>query len=264
LLPVLDDDKHYWVSSDEIDKLLHRGSDWLGGHPERALIAERYLRHQHRLAQEALARLLEEDQVDEDDSGQGDEAPEDRVTLRDQRIAAVVAAIRSAGARRVVDLGCGEGRLLRELLKERQIEEAVGVDVSAGALGVAARRLHVDEMAPRQRERLRLMQGSLTYRDRRLAGFDAAILMEVVEHLDPDRLPAFERAIFSEAAPTTVVVTTPNADYNVRFEGLAPGEGRAQEGRSGREQQNDQTKIGRRERQMVDDGFSIIRGIRMA
>jgi 3' terminal RNA ribose 2'-O-methyltransferase Hen1 len=223
LLPVLDDDKHYWVSSDEIDKLLNRGSDWLGGHPERELIAERYLRHQHRLAQEALARLLEEDQVDPDDSSEGDEAPEDRLSLRDQRIAAVVAAIRLAGARRVVDLGCGEGRLLRELLKERQIEEAVGVDVSAGALGVAARRLHVDEMAPRQRERLRLMQGSLTYRDRRLVGFDAAILMEVVEHLDPDRLPAFERAIFFEAAPTTVIVTTPNADYNVRFEGLAPG-----------------------------------------
>jgi len=223
LLPVLDDDKHYWVSSDEIDKLLHRGGDWLGGHPERELIAERYLRHQHRLTQEALARLLEEDQVDPDDTGEGDDAPEDRVSLRDQRIAAVVVTIRSTGARRVVDLGCGEGRLLRELLKERQIEEAVGVDVSAGVLGVAARHLHVDEMSPKQRERLRLIQGSLTYRDRRLAGFDAAILMEVVEHLDPDRLPAFERAVFTEAAPTTVVVTTPNAEHNVRIEGLAPG-----------------------------------------
>ena len=228
LLPVLDDDKHYWVSRDEIDKLLHRGGDWLGKHPERELIAERYLRHQRRLAQEALARLLEEDQLDpndaeEEDEGRGADALEHQVSLRDQRVAAVVAAIRASGARRVVDLGCGEGRLLRELLKESKIDEAVGVDVSAGILGVAARRLHMDEMAPKQRERLRLMQGSVTYRDRRLAGYDAAILMEVVEHLDPDRLSALERSVFSDAAPTTVVVTTPNAEYNGRFEGLAPG-----------------------------------------
>ncbi len=228
LLPVLDDDKHYWVSRDEIDKLLHRGGDWLGQHPDRELIAERYLRHQRRLTQEALARLLEEDQVDPDDAGEDDEdrgtdALEHRVSLRDQRVAAVVAAIRASGARRVVDLGCGEGRLLRELLKESQIDEAVGVDVSSGILGVAARRLHMDEMAPKQRERLRLMLGSVTYRDRRLAGYDAAILTEVIEHLDPDRLPALERSVFSEAVPTTVVVTTPNAEYNSRFESLAPG-----------------------------------------
>jgi 3' terminal RNA ribose 2'-O-methyltransferase Hen1 len=44
LLPVLDDDKHYWVDDDEIDKLLHRGGEWLAAHPERELITTRYLR----------------------------------------------------------------------------------------------------------------------------------------------------------------------------------------------------------------------------
>jgi 3' terminal RNA ribose 2'-O-methyltransferase Hen1 len=226
LLPVLDDDKHYWVSHDEIDKLLQRGSGWLEQHPERELIAHRYLRHQPRLAQEALTRLLEEGQTHPDtpeEEDHGEDAIDARMSLRDQRLAAVVAAVKTSGARRVLDLGCGDGRLLRELLKDGDIEEAVGVDVSAGILGKAARRLNLHEMAPAQRERVRLIQGSLTYHDRRLVGYDAAVLMEVVEHLDPDRLPALERSVFSEAAPATVVVTTPNAEINVRFEGLAPG-----------------------------------------
>jgi 3' terminal RNA ribose 2'-O-methyltransferase Hen1 len=227
LLPVLDDAKHYWVAEDEIDKLVSRGGSWLAGHPERDLITRRYLRHRPGLAREALARLLEEDQSDPDEalaaSDQEEDRVEEQVSLRDQRLGTVLAALRAAGARRVLDLGCGNGRLLGALLKERDVVEVVGVDVSAGALAAAARRLHVEEMAPKQRERVRLMQGALTYRDRRLAGFDAAVLMEVVEHLDPERLVALERTVFAEAAPATVIVTTPNVEYNVRFEGLVPG-----------------------------------------
>jgi 3' terminal RNA ribose 2'-O-methyltransferase Hen1 len=227
LLPVLDDDKHYWVSRDEIDKLLRRGGDWLAAHPERDTITRRYLRHQPRLTREALDRLLEEDQGDPDadelEHGREEDALEARLSLRDQRIASVLAALRAAGARRVLDLGCGPGRLLAALLADGSFDEIVGVDVSAAVLAVADRRLHLDQMAPKQRERIRLLQGALTYRDRRLAGFDAAVLMEVVEHLDPGRLEAFERCVFAEAAPGTVVVTTPNVEYNVRFEGLAAG-----------------------------------------
>jgi 3' terminal RNA ribose 2'-O-methyltransferase Hen1 len=78
-------------------------------------------------------------------------------------------------------------------------------------------------MNERQRERLRLLQGSLTYRDDRLAGFDAGVLMEVIEHVEPNRLPALERAVFEFARPTHVVVTTPNSEYNVRFEGMPAG-----------------------------------------
>jgi hypothetical protein len=61
------------------------------------------------------------------------------------------------------------------------------------------------------------------YRDRRLSGYDAATLIEVIEHLDPPRLAALERVVFENAQPGTVVVTTPNAEYNVKFESLPPG-----------------------------------------
>jgi 3' terminal RNA ribose 2'-O-methyltransferase Hen1 len=224
LLPVLDDDKHYWVARDEIEKLLARGGEWLAAHPDKELITRRYLRYRDRFTREALSRLLDEDQADPDaDEAAHDaeeEAVEERVSLRDQRLGSVLSVLRAADAHRVLDLGCGPGTLLRALMKEPGVTEVVGVDVSSRALDVAARRLHVDTMAPNQRDRLRLLQGSLTYRDRRLSGFDAAVLMEVVEHLEPERLEALERSVFAEAAPTTVIVTTPNIEYNVRFESV--------------------------------------------
>ena len=138
-------------------------------------------------------------------------------------MAAVLSALKAAGARRVLDLGCGDGRLLAGLLADGQFEEIVGVDASAAALERAARRLHLDEMAPRQRQRVSLLQGALTYRDRRLAGYDAAVLMEVIEHVDAGRLGALEQAVFGAAAPATVVVTTPNAEYNAHYPGLPAG-----------------------------------------
>ena len=152
-----------------------------------------------------------------------DEQPEQHVSLAEQRRGAVLAVLRACGATRVGDLGCGEGTLLSALLATPRFTEVVGVDVSFRALNLASRRLRLDRMPERQRDRLRLFQSSLTYRDDRLARLDAAVLMEVVEHLDPSRLPAMERCVFGVAAPGTVVVTTPNVEYNVRFTGMAPG-----------------------------------------
>jgi 3' terminal RNA ribose 2'-O-methyltransferase Hen1 len=227
LLPVLDDAKHYWVTRDEIDKLLRRGEGWLRTHPESELITRRYLRHQKGLTHEALARLLEEDQPDPDLSEQHHDRQEEQVEasigLSDRRIGAVVSALGDAGAKRVLDLGCGNGRLLQELLKNGSFERIVGVDVSYTALERAARRLHLHEMSPKQRERIEFIQSSLTYQDRRLKGYDAAAVVEVIEHLDPSRLDAFERAVFGNAHPATVVLTTPNVEYNVRFPGLPAG-----------------------------------------
>jgi 3' terminal RNA ribose 2'-O-methyltransferase Hen1 len=227
LVPVLDDDKHYWVGDDEVEKLLRQGEGWLAAHPEREAIASRYLRHQARLAGAALARLAEEDDPNPDAAAvahAGEEAAlEERLSLNEQRQGAVTAVLRESGARRILDLGCGEGRLLRELLREKGAEEIVGVDVSCRALEMARDRLHWDRLPPAQQERVRLLQGSLTYRDRRLAGYDAAAVVEVVEHLDPPRLAAFERVLFEHARPATVVLTTPNAEYNVKFENLPAG-----------------------------------------
>ena len=231
LLPVLDDDKHYWVSRDEIDKLAGGAAQWLAGHPDRDLIIRRYLRHQPGLVREATARLLDEDRGGPETSAAERDAAEqdgtgaaEHARLRDLRAAAVLRELRAAGARRVLDLGCGDGRLLALLLADPQFDEIAGVDASPAALERAARRLHTDEMAPRQRDRLRLLQGALTYADRRLAGYDAAVLMEVAEHIDPDRLPAFEQAVLGSAAPGTVIITTPNADYNPHYPALRPGE----------------------------------------
>jgi len=239
-LPVLDDSKHYWVSTDEIDKLLRAGEDWLADHPHRELISRRYLAHQGSLARQAIARLAEVDDTDPDalddaagpadaPAAGGDDgpvatgAPDTPVPLVVQRHGAVLAGLRSLGARRVVDLGCGSGALLPALLSEPAFHEVVGVDVSHRALQEAARRLQLDRMPERTRDRVQLLQGALTYTDRRLVGYDAAVLMEVLEHLDPDRLPALEHAVFGFARPGSVLVTTPNAEHNVRYPDLPPG-----------------------------------------
>jgi 3' terminal RNA ribose 2'-O-methyltransferase Hen1 len=143
--------------------------------------------------------------------------------LAAQRLDAVVEALRESGARSVVDLGCGEGVLLSALLADTRFDRLLGVDVSHRALQVAARRLHLDTLPDRARQRIDLAQSSVTYADARVAGFDAAVLMEVVEHVDPSRLGALAQAVLGSAAPATVVMTTPNAEHNVRYERLAAG-----------------------------------------
>jgi 3' terminal RNA ribose 2'-O-methyltransferase Hen1 len=227
LVPVLDNEKHYWVGDEEVEKLLRRGEGWLAAHPEREAIARRYLKYRRSLADEALARLVAEEVSDPDSAGQSHDDEEEKVerplSLNERRLSAVIAALKSAGAKRVIDLGCGEGRLLKALLEDRTFNEITGMDVSHRALEMAADRLRLERLPPKVRERLRLIQGSLTYRDKRLAGFDAATVVEVVEHLDGARLSAFERVLFEFARPKTVVLTTPNAEYNVKFEGLPAG-----------------------------------------
>jgi SAM-dependent methyltransferase len=262
LLPVLDDAKHYWVNPEEVDKLIRAGGGWLTGHPAKGLITRRYLAHRSGLYTSAIARLAEVDdaapesfdnaipeqslaeqslaeQTQPDPAApdatsaepasaeppgtEPDLEPAQPVSLAQQRRDAVLAILRSAGAQRVADLGCGEGALTAQLLADRHFTEVIAADVSSRALEVAERRLRLDRMPDRQRSRLRLIQSSLTYRDQRLAGLDALVLVEVVEHVDPSRLGALERTVFGEAAAGLVVVTTPNAEYNVRYEFLAPG-----------------------------------------
>jgi 3' terminal RNA ribose 2'-O-methyltransferase Hen1 len=232
LLPVLDGAKHYWVSAEEVDKLLRAGEGWLERHPEQQLIAARYLARRSALTRQALERLelarlaaADDSAVEElDNAVDEDSDTEDRpVPLAARRRTAVLAALHDAGAARVLDLGCGQGQLLGELLRDRRFTEIVGVDVSMRALQAARRRLRLDRMGERQASRITLLQGALTYTDARLRGYDAAVLCEVVEHVDPPRLPALEHAVFGAARPAAVVVTTPNAEYNVRWESLPAG-----------------------------------------
>ncbi|GAA4505555.1 MULTISPECIES: 3' terminal RNA ribose 2'-O-methyltransferase Hen1 [Nonomuraea] len=300
LLPVLDDGKHYWIASDEIDKLVRAGEGWLYGHPERALITRRYLGRRWALARTALARLAElgdepeerlapalaeeapegETAADEaaaaeaeargatggdapdagaevrggaggddpgagaevrgaagedapdagaevrgaagedapDAAGAGAEVPEGkRVPLHTRRRAAVLEVLEELGATSVIDLGCGQGELVGALLARPRFARVAGMDVSATALTIAARKLRLERMPDSKRARLTLFQGALTYTDGRLAGYDAAVLMEVVEHVDPPRLAALEQVVFGHAKPGHVVVTTPNVEYNPRY-----------------------------------------------
>lgn len=222
LLPVLDDAKHYWIGPDEVDKLLLRGGDWLGSHPESELITRRYLRLPG-YTREALARLADAgEDTDLLDAQQdaAERATERPIRLGEQRLEAVLEAVRNVGAGRIVDLGCGEGRLLERLLAEPSVVDAMGVDASVGALERAERRLKLDQISERRRERIRLVQGALTYTDSRLQGFDVATVIEVVEHLDPERLDVFAEVVFGHISAASVVLTTPNREYNATFEHL--------------------------------------------
>ncbi len=227
LIPVLDDAKHYWVGDDEVEKLLRRGAGWLETHPIRERIVRRYLRHQRALTREAV-RLLAGDEASDPDtvSSQRDAAEaevERAISLNEQRIGSVISALRASKATSVVDLGCGEGRLLVALTKVRELGRIAGLDVSSRALERAEKRLRLDQMAPAARDRFTLMHGSLLYRDERLAQFEAATLIEVIEHLDPPRFAAFERVVFEHARPRVVIVTTPNREYNELFPNLPAG-----------------------------------------
>jgi 3' terminal RNA ribose 2'-O-methyltransferase Hen1 len=225
LLPVLDEAKHYWQASDEVDKLLRSGGDWLAGHPEQELIARRYLGRRGALTRVALERLAElgddtDEALDPDSEEELAQPEERRVSLNTQRHEAVLGLLKEAGVTSVIDLGCGPGQLLRVLADEPSFTRVAGADVSTRALAQAGRRLRLERMGDRQRERLTLFQGSLTYEDPRFAGYDAAVLMEVIEHVDPPRLAALERVVLGAARPDLVVVTTPNVEYNVLYEGL--------------------------------------------
>jgi len=241
LIPVLDLKKHYYIDAEEIEKLLAKGGSWLPAHPERELIARRYLRRSSALAREAIARLAEtepeaaEVEIEPDSSPDADgvvehaknvaeEKLEKPIRLHDQRLDRITEVLKTAGVRRVVDLGCGSGKLLKRLLAERQFTEILGVDVGIQDLEMAARRLRLDTLSERRRERITIVQGALTYRDKRIEGFDAAALVEVIEHIDPDRLASVERAVFEFARPGLVIVTTPNREYNAKFEGMRPGQ----------------------------------------
>lgn len=232
LLPVLDDAKHYWVAPDEVDKLLRAGEGWLSDHPEQKLITSRYLSRRWSLTREAMERLelvrlaeADDSEVEEIDNAVEAETEDEAkpTPLAVQRRDAIIAALHASGAARVLDLGCGQGQLVQALLKDVRFTEIVGVDVSIRALTIASRRLKLDRMGERQASRVKLFQSSLAYTDKRLKGYDAAVLSEVIEHLDLPRLPALEYAVFGAARPRTVLVTTPNVEYNVRWESLPAG-----------------------------------------
>ena len=231
LVPVLDNAKHYWIDREEIDKLLAKGEGWLKDHPAKELIAKRALKHRRGLAYEALQRLAD---VDENEDTESEEQTNIRkseqevdlekpIRLHDLRLDTVATLLKDKGVSSVLDLGCGEGKLLKRLVKERSFSRLVGVDPSVASLERASSKLNLDNAGDAMRERLQLQMGSLTYADRRWHGFDAATMVEVIEHIDPPRLTSLALSLFGDAAPRLVIITTPNIEYNALFESMEPG-----------------------------------------
>ena len=223
LIPVLDNDKHYYVSQNEIDKLLSKGEGWLAAHPRKEQITRRYLINLRSLSRRALSQLVEETEADGEEEKVPEPVKQRRESLHQKRLKRVLEEVKKSDASSVLDLGCGEGKLLKMLLKERQFTRIAGMDVSYRELVKAKERLYWEDMSPRQKERITLFQGALHYRDKRLNGYDVAVLVEVIEHMEEDRLDALERVVFEFAQPKRVIVTTPNSEYNVVFESMEAG-----------------------------------------
>lgn len=225
LIPVLDAEKHYWIGDEEVEKLLRHGQGWLKNHPEQELIAKRYLKRKRKLVRQALEQLVIEENPEKTEQIQiqKEELLEQPLSLNQQRLNMVVNTLKKVGAKRVIDLGCGEGKLIKRLLQDASFTEIVGVDVSYRSLEIAQEKLHLDRLPLKQQERIKLFQGSLTYRDRGISGYDAATVIEVIEHLDLPRIKAFERVLFEFAHPRTIIITTPNIEYNIKFETLEIG-----------------------------------------
>ncbi len=216
LLPVLDRHKHYFYGPDEVDKLLRHGQGWLEKHPAQEQIAQRYLAHRRSFATDALQQLMAEPTPAPDHSSRESqlEAP---LTLNQLRIQAIVDFINSKNPHRVIDLGCGEGRILEAILKQTHTPQVIGVDVSPQELERAEKRLKLEWMTESQLERLKLYQSSALYRDQRLAGADCLLLIEVIEHLESYQLERLARVVFGESAAQNILITTPNRDYNSVF-----------------------------------------------
>ncbi len=224
LVPVLDNQKHYWIGKEEAEKLLEKAGNWLPEHPLKEAIVGRYLRYRRRLMNEALLRLAPETEEDEETTtDEPEERIEKPIRLHDQRLEVATTILKEHAAHRILDLGCGEGRLIERLLTKPYVHEIAGFDVCTRSLAKAERRLRLDRRPEKIREKLSLRQGALTYRDPRQRGYDAACAIEVIEHIDEERLPAFADALFGYAAPQTIIITTPNAEYNNCYEWLPAG-----------------------------------------
>ena len=221
LIPVCDNDKHYWVGEQEVEKLLEKGKDWLQAHPKKELITQRYLKYQKRLMNQALETLLKDEASEINDE---DVTMEPVIRAHDLRLQAVLQELLDSGSKRVVDLGCGEGKLLKLMMGEKQFEFILGVDVSYRSLEIAKDKLKMDRLPTKQQQRIELIQGALTYRDKRIEGFEAATLVEVIEHLDEPRLASLERVVFEFAKPRLIIVTTPNSEYNIKFPNFEQGQ----------------------------------------
>jgi len=141
--------------------------------------------------------------------------------LHEARLDQALQRLKASGARRVIDLGCGSGFLLHRLVTEKQFDQVVGLETCPRSLALARQLLEDHPQAPFPQ--LHLLNGSYVQPQPSLHDFDAAAMVETIEHIKPGQLSAMERVVFGQMRPRVVFVTTPNREYNP-FYGLRPGE----------------------------------------
>lgn len=197
LIPVFDNNKHYYLNKDEIDKLLEKGAEWLEGHPMKEFIIRRYLNNRY------LESVL-------------DQTPKDKLkqTLNTIRLNTVAEKIKELNVDSVVDLGCGEGKLLKLIIENTNVSKVIGADIDIKSLKIASKKLKYDS----EGERLQLVQSSAVYYDKRFKDVDLICLVEVIEHIDEHRLQFVIDTVFNNYKPKNIIITTPNVEYNNVYE----------------------------------------------
>ncbi|MBR0149548.1 MAG: 3' terminal RNA ribose 2'-O-methyltransferase Hen1 [Lachnospiraceae bacterium] len=222
LIPVFDLQRHYFVNDTDVEAIVKHGENWLPSHPLAERIVRRYFKMARSLGREASERLgISVAIVDDGDASQDGNGA--FIPLDQARLEAVLDEILRCGAKTCIDLGCGEGKLIKLLLDSGKPETIAGADVVTGELKKAAERIGYERLPERQKQKVKLFQGSLMYPDERFKGYDCMSVIEVMEHIEPERLPMLEQVVFKWAAPKMVIFTTPDRRYNENY-GLYDGQ----------------------------------------
>lgn len=201
--PIVDDHAADPVLTAEREALLLHAEGAARGHPLAERITQAYAMRRTSETSAAVERLLVADSLGAPTNADATNVP---TLLDDARIDAIVYELREVAAQSVVDLGCGDGKLLARLVREKALTRIVGLDVSYRLLDAASARMKLDRRGTKKSERLELLHGSLFYADSRLRGFDAAVLADVLQHVAADRLGDIEHVVFHDAQPKTIIV----------------------------------------------------------
>jgi 3' terminal RNA ribose 2'-O-methyltransferase Hen1 len=188
-------------------------------HPAKERIVSRYLLRYRNLVEEALEQLID-DQPDEiQDEGAEESDKEEPIRLQEERVQSTIAILKTLNPPplRIGDLGCGSGALIKLLVSERAFEEIIGMDVSSRSLQIAEKKLRITKRQVWQKPKVSLLHGSLVYMDARLKELDTILLLEVIEHLEPAKIPILEHNVFEYQSPRYIFVSTPNVEYNQLF-----------------------------------------------
>ncbi|KAM9620969.1 small RNA 2'-O-methyltransferase isoform 3-T6 [Morphnus guianensis] len=104
------------------------------------------------------------------------------------------------------------------------IEVLAGLDICTSIMKEKMHRLSplpVDYLQPAERSlTVTLHHGSVAHKDPCMLGFDLVTCIELIEHLEESELKKFPEVVFGFMAPSIVVISTPNSEFNPLFPGV--------------------------------------------